>query len=114
MVPNEGAAPGSRVACGCRTGGQCESQARSPSHRGTGGGRTVTGRRRSRCRMVTMHAVRAYTRGGPEQLMYEEVPRPEPGPGEVLVAVKAASITPDELTWPETWTLSSDGTGPDR
>jgi NADPH:quinone reductase-like Zn-dependent oxidoreductase len=64
--------------------------------------------------MATMHAVRAHTRGGPEQLVYEEAPRPEPGSGEVLVAVKAASITRHELTWPETWTLSSDGTGPDR
>ncbi|MBQ0893517.1 NADP-dependent oxidoreductase [Micromonospora sp. U56] len=64
--------------------------------------------------MSTMHAVRAHSRGGPEQLVYEEAPRPEPGPGEVLVAVKAASMTPRELTWPETWTHSSDGTGPDR
>ncbi|MFC8617159.1 NADP-dependent oxidoreductase [Micromonospora purpureochromogenes] len=64
--------------------------------------------------MSTMHAVRAHRRGGPEQLVYEEAPRPEPGPGEVLVAVKAASMTPHELTWPETWTHSSDGTGPER
>ncbi|MBM0256043.1 NADP-dependent oxidoreductase [Micromonospora sp. 4G55] len=64
--------------------------------------------------MSTMHAVRAHSRGGPEQLVYEEAPRPEPGPGEVLVAVKAASMTPHELTWPQTWTHSSDGTGPER
>jgi NADPH:quinone reductase-like Zn-dependent oxidoreductase len=64
--------------------------------------------------MSTMHAVRAHTRGGPEQLVYEEAPRPEPGPGEVLVAVKAASMTPHELTWGATWTHSSDGTGPER
>jgi NADPH:quinone reductase-like Zn-dependent oxidoreductase len=64
--------------------------------------------------MSTMHAVRAHTRGGPEQLVYEEAPRPEPGPGEVLVAVKAASMTPHELTWSATWTHSSDGTGPER
>ncbi len=64
--------------------------------------------------MNTMHAVRAHTRGGPEQLVYEEAPRPEPGPGEVLVAVKAASMTPHELTWSETWTHSSDGSGPER
>jgi NADPH:quinone reductase-like Zn-dependent oxidoreductase len=56
--------------------------------------------------MSTMHAVRAHTRGGPEQLVYEEVPRPEPGPGEVLVAVKAASMTPDELSW---WRASPKG-----
>ncbi|MEH1095498.1 NADP-dependent oxidoreductase [Micromonospora sp. CPCC 205739] len=64
--------------------------------------------------MSTMHAVRAHARGGPEQLVYEEVPRPEPGPGEVLVAVKAASMTPHELTWPATWTHSMDGSGPER
>lgn len=64
--------------------------------------------------MSTMHAVRAHTRGGPEQLVYEEAPRPKPGPGEVLVAVKAASMTPHELTWPATWTHTSDGTGPER
>ncbi|MFC4021764.1 NADP-dependent oxidoreductase [Micromonospora sp. GCM10011542] len=61
-----------------------------------------------------MHAVRAHTRGGPERLTYEEAPRPEAGPGEVLVAVKATSLTPHELTWPSTWTHRSDGTGPDR
>ncbi|WP_222106391.1 NADP-dependent oxidoreductase [Catellatospora sichuanensis] len=64
--------------------------------------------------MSTMFAVRAHTKGGPEQLVYEQAPRPEPGPGEVLVAVKAASMTPQELTWPETWTYTSDGTGPER
>ncbi|MEH0983289.1 NADP-dependent oxidoreductase [Micromonospora sp. CPCC 205556] len=64
--------------------------------------------------MSTMRAVRAHTRGGPEQLVYEEVPRPEPAPDEVLVAVKAASMTPKELTWPATWTYSMDGTGPER
>lgn len=43
-----------------------------------------------------MRAVRLY----PEGLVVEEVPRPEPGPGEVLVRVHAAAITRDELTWP--------------
>lgn len=64
--------------------------------------------------MSTMRAVRAHSRGGPEQLMYEQAPRPEPGPGEVLVAVKAASITPHELTWGATWTHNPDGSGPER
>jgi NADPH:quinone reductase-like Zn-dependent oxidoreductase len=64
--------------------------------------------------MSTMFAVRAHARGGPEQLVYEQAPRPEPGPGEVLVAVKAASMTPQELTWPETWTYTADGSGPER
>jgi NADPH:quinone reductase-like Zn-dependent oxidoreductase len=56
--------------------------------------------------MNTMRAVRAHRRGGPEQLVYEVAPRPEPAPGEVLVAVHAASITSDELTWDATWTDS--------
>ncbi|MFC3500168.1 NADP-dependent oxidoreductase [Micromonospora krabiensis] len=64
--------------------------------------------------MSTMRAVRAHARGGPEQLSYEEAPRPEPGPDEVLVAVKAASMTPHELTWPATWTTALDGSGPER
>ena len=34
----------------------------------------------------------------------ERAPVPVPAPGEVLVAVHAAAITFDELTWQETWT----------
>jgi NADPH:quinone reductase-like Zn-dependent oxidoreductase len=54
--------------------------------------------------METMMALRAYARGGPEQLVYERVPRPGAGPGEALVAVHAAGITFDELTWDLSWT----------
>jgi NADPH:quinone reductase-like Zn-dependent oxidoreductase len=50
-----------------------------------------------------MMALRAHTQGGPEVLVYEPAPRPTPGDGEVVVAVHAAAITFDELTWPETW-----------
>jgi NADPH:quinone reductase-like Zn-dependent oxidoreductase len=64
--------------------------------------------------METMKAVRAHRRGGPEQLVFEVAPRPEPARGEVLVAVHAASITPDELTWPATWTDRADPGGQDR
>ncbi|MGW7006089.1 alcohol dehydrogenase catalytic domain-containing protein [Streptomyces sp. NPDC054933] len=64
--------------------------------------------------MPTMHAVRAHTRGGPEQLVYEESSRPEPGYGDALVAVRAASITAGELTWPATWTDRLDGSGRER
>ncbi|GIF46401.1 quinone oxidoreductase [Asanoa ferruginea] len=46
--------------------------------------------------------------------MYEDAPRPAPGPDEVLVAVKAAAITPQELSWTETWKQGSDETAPDR
>ena len=51
-------------------------------------------------------ALRAHARGGPEQLVYEPAPVPEPGPGEVLVAVHAAGITFDEFSWDESWTTS--------
>lgn len=51
-----------------------------------------------------MRALRAHHRGGPEVLNVESAPVPVPAPGEVLVAVHAAAITFDELTWEETWT----------
>src|SRR5690348_11085184 len=38
--------------------------------------------------------------GGPERLMYEEVPTPQPARGQVLVRVHAVGITPRELFWP--------------
>jgi len=37
-------------------------------------------------------AVRIHEDGGPEVLVYEDVPDPAPGPGEVLVALRAASL----------------------
>jgi NADPH:quinone reductase-like Zn-dependent oxidoreductase len=52
----------------------------------------------------TMHALRAHRRGGPEVLVYEPAPRPEPAAGELVVAVFAAGITFAELGWEETWT----------
>lgn len=61
-----------------------------------------------------MQAVRAHRRGGPEELVLESAPRPEPGPGEILVAVHAASITRDELSWDATWTDSLVPGGRDR
>ncbi len=44
--------------------------------------------------MVTMKAVRLHEYGGPEVLVYEDAPRPEPGPGEVLIRIHAAGINP--------------------
>jgi len=44
--------------------------------------------------MATMKAVRIHEYGGPEVLRYEDAPRPEPGPGEVLIRVHAASVNP--------------------
>jgi NADPH:quinone reductase-like Zn-dependent oxidoreductase len=41
-----------------------------------------------------MRAVRQHALGGPEVLVVEDVPRPEPGPTEVLVRVAAAGVNP--------------------
>jgi NADPH:quinone reductase-like Zn-dependent oxidoreductase len=46
-----------------------------------------------------MKAIRIHGRGGPEQLIYEEVPKPSPKSGEALVRVMAAGVTPTELSW---------------
>ncbi len=39
-----------------------------------------------------MRAVRIHEDGGPEVLRYEEAPDPSPGPGEVLLSLRAASL----------------------
>lgn len=39
-----------------------------------------------------MKAVRVYETGGPEKLVYEEVPRPSPGNGEALVKIHAIGL----------------------
>lgn len=44
-----------------------------------------------------MKAVRLHAYGGPENFVYEDAPDPQPGPGEVLVEVKAASINPADF-----------------
>jgi len=44
--------------------------------------------------MATMKAVRIHDYGGPEVLRYEDAPRPEAGPGEVLIRVHAAGVNP--------------------
>jgi len=44
--------------------------------------------------MANMQAVRIHDYGGPEVLKLEEVPRPQPGPGEVLIRVHASSVNP--------------------
>src|SRR4051812_50049200 len=41
-----------------------------------------------------MQAVVVHETGGPEVLRYEEVERPEPADGEVLIKVRAASVNP--------------------
>jgi NADPH:quinone reductase-like Zn-dependent oxidoreductase len=50
----------------------------------------------------TMQAMRASS-ADPGSLRYDSVPVPQPGPGEVLVQVRATAVTAGELTWPEAW-----------
>lgn len=44
--------------------------------------------------MTTMKAVRMHKYGGPDVLVHEDVPRPEPAANEVLIRVKAAGVNP--------------------
>jgi NADPH:quinone reductase-like Zn-dependent oxidoreductase len=46
---------------------------------------------------TTMKAVRMHKYGGPEVLVYEDAPRPEPGEGEILIRIYAAGVNP--LDW---------------
>ena len=43
-----------------------------------------------------MQAIRLHEFGGPDVLRYDEVPVPEPGPGEVLVRVHAVGVNPPD------------------
>jgi NADPH:quinone reductase-like Zn-dependent oxidoreductase len=49
--------------------------------------------------MNTMKAIRIHRRGGPEALVYEDAPIPALQPGDALVRVHAAGISPAEFTW---------------
>jgi zinc-binding alcohol dehydrogenase/oxidoreductase len=65
-----------------------------------------------------MKAIRIHEDGGPEVLRYEDAPEPEPGPGEVLVRLRAASLNHLDL-WirkglpsvPKPRILGADGAG---
>jgi NADPH:quinone reductase-like Zn-dependent oxidoreductase len=43
---------------------------------------------------LKMQAVRIHDYGGPEVLVYEQAPRPQPKAGEVLIKLKAAGVNP--------------------
>src|SRR6266849_6139080 len=45
-------------------------------------------------RTATMKAVRIHSFGGPDVLRLEDVPRPEPTTGELLIQVHAAGVNP--------------------
>ena len=51
-----------------------------------------------------MKAIRLHTKGGPEQVVYEEAPKPALLEGDALVKVLASGITRDELIWDPTYT----------
>ena len=46
--------------------------------------------------LKTMKAIRVHQFGGPEVLQLEQVPTPQPGPGEVLVRMHAIGVNPVE------------------
>ena len=48
-----------------------------------------------------MRALRVHELGDPAGVREEQVPTPSPAEGELLIRVRAAAITRDELTWPE-------------
>ncbi|HJW90931.1 MAG TPA: zinc-binding dehydrogenase [Anaerolineales bacterium] len=50
-----------------------------------------------------MKAVVFHAHGGPEVLAYQDVPTPEPGPGEVLVRLRAAALNGVDLWVREGW-----------
>ncbi|MGH7825592.1 MAG: hypothetical protein ACREQ7_10520 [Candidatus Binatia bacterium] len=41
-----------------------------------------------------MKAVRIHRLGSPEVIIWEDLPKPEPGEGEILIEVKAAGVGP--------------------
>ena len=67
-----------------------------------------------------MKAIRIHEDGGPEVLRYEDAPDPEPGPGEMLIQLRAASLNRLDL-WvraglpsvPKPRILGADGAGLD-
>jgi NADPH:quinone reductase-like Zn-dependent oxidoreductase len=50
-----------------------------------------------------MKAIRIHEYGGPEVLRYEEAPRPQAEPGEVLLRVRAAGVNPVDWKIREGW-----------
>ena len=77
--------------------------------------------RRRHERIVTVKAIRIHEDGGPDVLRYEDVPDPEPGEGEVLIRLAAASLNHLDV-WvrmglpsvPKPRILGADGAGVDR
>lgn len=54
---------------------------------------------------MMMKAVRLHAFGGPEVLVYEDAPKPQPQPGEVLVRVRAIGVNPPDWYLREGYTM---------
>ena len=50
-----------------------------------------------------MKAICLQSSGGPDRLVYEDVPRPYPEKENILIRVHAAGVTPTEFLWNPTW-----------
>jgi NADPH:quinone reductase-like Zn-dependent oxidoreductase len=50
-----------------------------------------------------MKAICLQSSGGPDRLVYEDVPRPYPEKENILIRVHAAGVTPTEFLWGPTW-----------
>jgi hypothetical protein len=53
--------------------------------------------------VLIMKAIRLYASGGPETLVFEDAPKPQPKEGEVLIRAPATAITPAEFAWEPNW-----------
>src|SRR4030088_2480726 len=67
-----------------------------------------------------MNAIRVHEFGGPQVMKLEDIPDPKPGPGQVLVRIRAAGVNPVDAymragTYPRKpplpYTPGSDGSG---
>jgi NADPH:quinone reductase-like Zn-dependent oxidoreductase len=72
----------------------CANNSGGPPDAGNGQQATSPAQSAAAAEGPTMRAVRISEFGGPDVLRVEEVPRPAPGAGELLVAVHAAAINP--------------------
>lgn len=56
-----------------------------------------------------MRAIRLHKNGGPESLVYEDVPNPTLKDDQVLIHVQAAAVTPTEFAWHPTFHTPAGG-----
>jgi hypothetical protein len=83
-------APCQRAPKGSRAGGS----GRNRAPRDTRGSDPLSARRCRRATRQTMKAVQVHAFGAMDAMIYEDVPLPVPGPGQVLVRVAATGVGP--------------------